>query len=149
MEQTSTGVGQQAQASVDGSLQTTLQRFAEAFNRLDPKEFATFLADDATILNPLGHFASGRGAGEKLFRDEGTKLYEGSTSRLTIVAARKLRDDCVLLDVDNDVQNFRQPDGTRGPMKMHITFVAQRKGEQWQWLDIRAFTYMQRPQPLH
>jgi uncharacterized protein (TIGR02246 family) len=146
MEQTSTGTGQQA---VDASLESTLRRFYEAFNRLDAKTFATFWADDGTLWNPLGHYAEGRAGVEKLFRQDGMKMYEGATTRQTITGARRVRDDCVLLDVENDIQNFKRADGTRGDLKLHVTILAQKRGESWQWLDVRAFGFMPPPPSIH
>jgi uncharacterized protein (TIGR02246 family) len=147
MEQTSTGVGEQA--SVEGSLEATLRRFNEAFNRFDAKEFASFWADDGTLLNPLGHYAEGRAGAERLFREDAMRVFEGARSRLTITGARKIRDDCVLLDIDDDVQNFKMPDGTRSPMKMHVVILAQKNGEGWQWLDVRPYAFLRIPEPLH
>ena len=148
MEQTSTGTGTLKQ-KVDASLETTVRRFYEAFNRLDAKTFATFWTDDGTLWNPLGHFAEGRAGVEKLFGEDGAKMYEGATTTQTITGARRVRDDCVLLDLENDVQNFRRPDGSRGPLKLHVTILALKRGEGWQWLDVRAFGAMQPPPAVH
>ncbi len=148
MERTSTGTGSPGR-SVEASLQGMLARFNEAFNRRDPKEFAAFWTDDGTLWNPLGHYAEGRAGVERLYRDDGLKIYEGATARHTVTAVRKLRDDCVLVDFDNDVQSFRHPDGSRGPLKVHVTGIAVRKGADWQWQDLRAFAAMQRPPDVH
>ena len=148
MERTGAGVGPQP-ASVEGSLETTLRRFTEAFNRFDAKAFASFWAEDGTFLNPLGRHARGRAGIEKVFQEDEARLLEGATVKLTITGARPIGDDCVLLDCDNDVQNVRLPDRSRGPMKMHAVIVAQKNGDRWQWLDVRAYGFLQRPPPVH
>ena len=148
MEQTSTGAGAVGR-DVEASLQATLTRFNDAFNRREPKAFAAFWTDDGTLWNPLGHHAEGRAAVERLYREDGMKMYEGATASFTVTAVRKLRDDCLLVDFDNDVQNFRRPDGSRGPVKMHVTIVTVRKGADWQWQDVRAFGFMPRPPEVH
>lgn len=148
MEQTSTGAGALGR-EVAASLQATLERFNDAFNRRDPKEFAAFWTDDGTVWNPLGRYAEGRAGIERLYREDGMKIYEGATARHTVTAVRKLRDDCVLVDFDNDVENFRRPDGTRGPLKMHVSVLAVRRGNDWQWQDLRAFAFMPRPPEVH
>jgi len=148
MEQTTTGVGQQ-QASVDRSLEATLTKFNEAFNRLDAKEVASFWADDGTVINPIGNYGSGRSGVERVFREDAESALEGTTSRFTITGARKIGADCVLLDLDDEVQNAKLPDGSTGPMKLHVVVLAQRKGEGWQWLDVRPYGFLPRPQRLH
>lgn len=148
MERTSTGAGELGR-DVDASLRTTLRRFNDAFNGRDPEKFAAFWTDDGTLWNPLGHYAEGRVAIERLYREDGMKIYEGASARHTVTAIRKLRDDCALVDFDNDVENFRRPDGSRGALKMHVTLLAVKRGTEWQWQDLRAFAYMPRPPELH
>ncbi len=41
------------------------------------------------------------------------------------------------------------PDGQRGPMKMHVTVLAVRSGTEWRWQDLRAFGFMPRPPDVH
>ena len=41
------------------------------------------------------------------------------------------------------------PDGTTGTMKMHVVVLAQKKGESWQWLDVRPSAFIQPKQQLH
>ncbi len=148
MERTSAGVGQQ-QASVDQSLEATLKRFNEAFNRFDAKEVASFWAEDGTVINPVGNYGKGRSGVERVFREDAERVLRGSTSRFTITGARKVGADCVLLDLDDDVQNAKMPDGSTGPMKLHVVVLVQKKGEGWQWLDVRPYGFFPKPEPLH
>ncbi len=147
MERTSTETGRAP--PLEGTIDETVQRFNEAFRRFDAKELASFWADEGTFLNLLGHFAKGRAGVEKLLREEASKVFEGATSTFTIVGLRRITDDCVFLDVDHDVQNFRIPDGSRGPMKMHVVTLAERTGAGWRWLDVRAYRFMHPPPSLH
>ena len=62
---------------------------------------------------------------------------------------RKIGGDHILLDLDHEMQDFRMPDGSTGPMKLHVVLLAQKKGEGWQWLDCRPYGFMPRPQRLH
>lgn len=148
MEQTTASTGQQ-QSGVERSLQTTLERFNAAFNRFDAKEVASFWADDGTLLNPVGNYGEGRAAVERIFHQDAESILEGTTSTFTIQRARPVRADCVLLDLDHDVKGFRSQSGSTGPMKLHVVMLAQQKGDGWQWLDVRAFGFLQRPPPLH
>lgn len=151
MEQTGTNVaGQQQPAkSVDASLEATLQRFTEAFNRLDPKEVASFWAEDGTLINPIGHHGQGRAGVERVFREDAESILGGTTSSFRIASARRIGGDCALLDVDHEAQNATRPDGSTGTLKMHVVMLAQKKGDSWQWLDARPYAFMQRPQRVH
>jgi len=148
MEQMTAVTGQE-KAGIDRSLDATVKKFNEVFNRPTAKEFASFWADEGTLLNPFGNYGRGPSGAERIFHEDTQKFFEGTTSSLTIVGARKIADDCVLLDLESEVQNARLPDGSRGPMSMHIVILAQRKGEAWKWLDVRPYVFRERPQPLH
>ncbi len=147
MEQTMTGAGQQP--AVERSLEATLRKFNEAFNRFDAKEVASFWADDGTLINPVGNYGEGRSGAERVFREDAETILEGSTSRFTITRARPIGGDCALLDLDHDVQNFRKQDGSTGPMKLHVVILARKRGEEWQWVDVRPYGFFPRPERLH
>ena len=72
MERTSTGAGQQ-RASVDQTLEATVQRYSHALQSFDAKEFSSYFADDATILSPFGSFAKGRAEIERVFSQDAPK----------------------------------------------------------------------------
>jgi uncharacterized protein (TIGR02246 family) len=147
MERTSTGAGEQ-RASVDQTLEATVQRYSQALQRFDAKEFASYFADDATILSPFGSFAKGRAEIERVFSQDAPKIYEGAKLKVSIVGARRIGSDHVLLDLDVDVQNMRKPDGSRGPGKVHNTILAQKQGDRWQFVDARPYIVAERAQ-LH
>jgi uncharacterized protein (TIGR02246 family) len=148
MEQTSTGVGQQ-QARVEQSLAATLEKFTEAFNRFDTKEVSSFWADDGTLITPGGNFGRGRSGVEKVYREDVETILEGTTSKFTIIGARKIGSDCLFLDLDHAIQNFKKPDGSSGPYTLHLVILAQKKGDGWQWLDCRPYGFLEKPQRLH
>lgn len=148
MERTTTEVGPQ-QASVDRSLEATLRKFNDAFNRFDAKGVASFWADDGTLINPVGNYGRGRSGVERVFHEDAETFLEGSTSRFTITGARKIGGDCAFLDLDHDVQNCKMPDGSTRDMKLHVVVLAQKKGEGWHFLDVRPYGFFERPQRLH
>lgn len=148
MEQTSIGSGQE-QVTVDRTLEATVRAFNEAFNRFDAREVASFWADDGTLLNPVGNYGQGRSGAERVFHEDAETILEGTTSRFTIVRARRVGADCALLDLDHEVRNFRKPDGSRGDAKLHVVILAQQKGDRWQWLDARPYALMPRPPRIH
>ncbi len=148
MEQQSISAGQM-QASVDRALGAAVRRFNDAFNHLDAKEFASCWADDGTVLNPFGNFGKGRDGIERVFHEDAERFLEGARTTVTIVGARRIADDCMFLDLDHDVQNYKGLDGSRRPEKMHVAVIAQKHGDDWKWLDARAYFIRDRPQPLH
>jgi uncharacterized protein (TIGR02246 family) len=148
MEQTGTTSGQTAQANVDKSLETTLQRFSQAFNRFDVKDVASYFAEDATLITPTGNYGRGRDGVEHVFADDVQTILGGTTSRFSITGARRIGQDCVFLDCDHDLQNFHMPDGSTGAMKLHLVLLAQKKGDGWQWLDARPYGFLPPPR-LH
>jgi uncharacterized protein (TIGR02246 family) len=149
MQRTTTSMEAAEQPKVDRSLETTLRQFTDAFNRFDAREVASFWADDGTLLNPIGNFGRGRSEVERVFREDAETILAGSTSRFTITSARPVGSGHVLLDCDHDVANWRQPDGTRGHVKLHLVVLARRDGDRWQWLDARPYRIMDRPPRVH
>jgi uncharacterized protein (TIGR02246 family) len=147
MEQMTTSTA--LETLVDRSLQATLEAFNDAFNRFDAKEVASFWASDGTLLNPMGNYGEGRAGVERVFDEDARTLLGGTHSRFTIVRARHVGADCVLLDLDHDLQDARRPDGSTGPMKLHTIILAQRSGDGWKWLDARPYGFMPRTQQLH
>jgi uncharacterized protein (TIGR02246 family) len=149
MEQTSTAVMEQQQARKDRSLEATLRKFNDAFNRFDAKEVAACWAEDGTLISPLGHYGRGRAEIARVFGEDAGTILRGTTSTFTIAGARQIGEDCELLDLDHEIQNARRPDGTTGAMTLHVVMLAQKKKEGWQFLDARPYAFMQRPPELH
>ncbi|GEJ58516.1 YybH family protein [Anaeromyxobacter diazotrophicus] len=151
MEQTGTNVaGPQQQAKgVEASLEAALRQFTEAFNRLDAKAVASCWAEDGTLINPIGNHGQGRAGVERVFREDAEAILGGTTSSFRIASVRRIGDDCALLDLDHEAQNWTRPDGSSGTLKLHVVILAQKKGESWQWLDARPYAFMQRPQRVH
>ena len=147
MQPTTAGTG--AQPKVDHSLEETLRKFNDAFNRFDAREVASFWEDDGTLLNPVGNFGRGRSGVERVFHEDAETILGGTTSRFTITGARPVGSDCVLLDLDHEVQGFQRPDGTRADLTLHLVVLARRGRDGWRWLDARPYMIMDRPQRMH
>jgi uncharacterized protein (TIGR02246 family) len=146
MQQTHTG---QHQGSVDRSLETTLERFTAAFNSFDANQVASFWAEDGTLINPVGNYGKGRAGVERVYGEDARTMLGGSRSKFTITSARSVGDDTVFLDLDHDVENFHRPDGSTGTMKLHVVILARRDGRDWQWLDARPYSFIERPRRVH
>ncbi len=129
------------QATVDPSLEATVRRFNDAFNRRDAREVASFWTDDGTLLNPIGHFGEGREGVERVFRDDAETVLRGATARFSVVRVRPLGEGA-LVDLDLEVQGGLAP-------RMHVVVLARRQGEAWRWVDVRPYVLASRPPQLH
>ncbi len=145
--ETMQGAGQQPQ--VEHSLESTLRKFNDAFNRHDAREVASFWAEDGTLLTPSGQHGRGRAEIESVYGEDSQTILHGSTSRFAITDARSVGADCVLLDLDHEVKGLRRPDGTRGDATLHLVVLARRSRDGWQWLDARPYMFVERPQRVH
>jgi uncharacterized protein (TIGR02246 family) len=132
----------QPKGKVDPSLETANKKFTEAFNSFDPKAVASFFAEDGTLITPVGDVAHGRDEIAKLYGENVEKMFKGSKSTFTITGARKAGPDTQWLDIDHEVQNAHRPDGTTGTMKMHVIILAQKKGNDWKWLEARPYVFV-------
>ncbi len=148
MEGTMAGAGLQ-EVQADTLLEDTLKKFNAAFNTFDENAVASFWADDGTLITPIGEYGRGRSEIAKAYGKNCETILDGTTSKFTIVGARKIGSDCALLDLDHDLQNFRMPDGSTGSMKLHVVILAQKQGNSWQWVDVRPYAFMPPPQRMH
>jgi uncharacterized protein (TIGR02246 family) len=128
---------------VDPSLEATSKRFTAAFNSFDPQAVAGFFAEDGTLITPAGDTATGRAEIAKLYGDNVKRVFEGSKSTFTIRKTRNVGSGAAWLDVDHQVENAKRPDGTTGPMQMHVVMLAQKKGKDWKWLEVRPYVFVQ------
>lgn len=105
--------------------------------------------DDGTLITPGGDYGRGRSGVAKVYSRDCETILDGTTSKFTIVGVRQIGGDCAFLDLEHDLRNFKMPDGSTGPVKLHVVILAQRKGSAWQWLDVRPYAFMQPPGQTH
>jgi uncharacterized protein (TIGR02246 family) len=136
-------------ARVDSGLESTLQRFTQAFNRQVPEEVASFWAEEGTLLNPVGELGTGRGGVERVYRKDTETILKGTSSKFTIRAMRQIGSDTAFLDLDHDIAGFRMADGSMGHVQLHLVILARRKDGAWHWLDARPYAFMPPPERKH
>jgi uncharacterized protein (TIGR02246 family) len=141
----SSGVALAEGPKVDPSLAASLKKFNEAFNRFDPKEVASFWAEDGTLVSPVGERGKGRAEVAKVYARDIEMILKGTTTAFRIDSVRQLKGDLALLDLDHEIQNARMPDGSAGTMKLHVVILARKKGAEWQWLDTRPYAFLKPP----
>ncbi|ABC83637.1 YybH family protein [Anaeromyxobacter dehalogenans] len=135
--------------SAEPSLETSLRKFNEAFNRFDAKQVAACWVENGTLISPMGEIGRGRSGVETTYRHDCESVLQGTTSRFSIQSVRRLGGDLALLDLDHELQNARLPSGSRGTLKLHVVMLAQRSGSGWQWVDARPYLFASPPPSVH
>jgi len=141
----STSTIQATTPTLDPSLGEAWKRFGAAFNRLDPKEVASFWDPDGTLIGPAGNRGIGRPGVEKVFAEDVNTILRGTRSTFSFQTVRMLGRDLALLDLEHAVQGARMPDGSTGNLKLHLVVLAHRQGTDWQWLDVRPYAFLPPP----
>ncbi len=149
MDPITTPAGQEQRAGELSLLEATVKEFNEAFNRFDAAAVASFWTEDGTLISPIGTFGEGRAGVERVYQSDAATILEGSRSHFTIQRARRVAADCVLMDLQHELENCRMPDGSRGTMTLHTVILARRSGDQWRWCDARPYRFAERPPALH
>jgi uncharacterized protein (TIGR02246 family) len=146
--ETTQDVGTQ-ESKAEPSLEAACRKFNELFNRADPKQVAACWTEDGTLITPSGEIGNGRSGVEAAYRHDRDTILAGTTSRFAIASVRRLGPDLAFLDLEHELQNFRMPDGSKGPMKLHVVMLAKRSGNGWQWLDARPYAFVPPPPSVH
>jgi uncharacterized protein (TIGR02246 family) len=138
---------QAAKASDESDIRKRSEDIAAAWNRHDAKAMAGYFAPNGDLLNPYGRMARGRAEIEKLYKDEHSTINRKSTMKLTgAPAVRMLAPGLAFVDIDAEISNILNPDGTAMPVqKTHISRVLQKSGGQWWIIASRAMRSAPRP----
>lgn len=138
-----------SESRAEPSLEASLRKFNDAFNRFDAKEVAACWVEDGTLISPMGEMGRGRSGVEATYRNDCESLLQGTTSRFSIQSVRRLGGDLAFLDLEHELQNARLPSGGKGTLKVHVVILAQRSGSGWQWLDARPYLFASPPPSVH
>ena len=96
---------------------------------------ASFWAPDGDLINPWLRVAKGPAEIEKLFQDEHSTVFKGTTYGLKVTGVRFLGADVAIADWDSTISGMKGPDGSAlPPMSHHVTVVVQRKAGKW-WIE--------------
>ena len=137
----------QEPAKPDEAITKTAQAFFDAWNQHDVGTMASFWADDATLLNPMGRLAHGRAEIEKLLADEQTTVFKSSTATVVdMKVTRSLGSNMVFCDGEMTVDGAQGPDGSAMPqMRLHLAMIMERKGAHWMFAEARPYSFTQPP----
>lgn len=138
-----------SESRAEASLEASIRKFNDAFNRFDAKEVAACWAEEGTLISPMGEIGRGRSGVETTYKHDCDTVLQGTTSRFSIQSVRRLGGDLAFLDLDHELQNARLPSGSRGTLNLHVVMLAQRIGNGWQWLDARPYLFASPPPSVH
>ena len=106
--------------------------FEAAWNRHDAAAMAAMWAEDGDLLNPQGRAAKGRGEVQKIFTEEQSGGFKGTTFRHTINAVRLVAPTVAIVQASFEIANATPP-APGGPttLKGFYQSVMVKKGGKW------------------
>ncbi len=131
-------------AKADEGITKTAYAFFDAWNRHEPKTMATYWAEDAVLINPMGRVAHGRAEIEKLLSDEQTTVFKGSTANVvSMMVTRRLGPELAFCDGEITVDGAQAPDGSALPqMRIHLAQLMERVRGRWLVAEARPYAFM-------
>jgi uncharacterized protein (TIGR02246 family) len=129
-----------AQTTGDAASEAAIRKlsadFAEAWAKDDAKAMASFWAPDGDLINPWLRVAKGPAEIEKLFQEEHSTIFKGTSYGLKVTGVRFLGADVAIGDWDSTITGMKGPDGSALPPMPphHVTIVLQRKAGKW-WIE--------------
>jgi len=131
----------------DEGITKASQGFFAAWNQHDSKAMASYWADDATLINPMGQMGHGKAEIEKLFAAEQSTMFKASTAALVeMKITRSLGSNMAFCDGEVTIDGAMGPDGTAMPqMKVHMAGVMKKQGSGWVYLEGRPYMFVPRP----
>jgi uncharacterized protein (TIGR02246 family) len=135
-----------ALAADDQAIKDRVDQFQAAWNKHDSKAMAAIWAEDGDLINPFNRTAHGRGDVEKLFADEHTGPFKGSTYTTKAVTVRSLTPDVAMTDVTATISGVQGPDGSAArDVPHHVALVFVKKDGAWMIASARAFQFSAMP----
>jgi uncharacterized protein (TIGR02246 family) len=135
-----------ALAADDQAIKDRVDQFQAAWNKDDAKAMAAIWTEDGTLINPFNATAKGRDEIEKIFVDEHTHAFKGSTYTASDVKVQWVTPDVALVDLSGNISGVHGPDGAAAPdFPHHVTWVLIKKDGQWMAAAARAFQFSARP----
>jgi uncharacterized protein (TIGR02246 family) len=128
-------------------LRAAVDQFAAGWNDANAKTMAAVFTEDADLVNPFGRSAKGRAGIEKFFADEQTTLTKGTRFAVTAFAARMVRPDVAIEDVEVEIGGGTMAPDPAKPLHHHAFVVARKQGSSWLIVSLRAYSILPPPQP--
>ncbi|MBA3753611.1 MAG: SgcJ/EcaC family oxidoreductase [Nitrospira sp.] len=135
-----------ALAGDDAAIKDRLDQFQAAWNKDDTQAMAAIWAEDGSLINPVGVTAHGRAEVEKIFINEHTNRFKGTTYKTRDVTVQWVTPDVAVADVTANITGIRGPDGAAAPdYDHHVVWVLVRKDGQWMAAAARPYQFPAKP----
>ena len=112
------------------TLDESIVRFRDAWNRHAADEMARMWTDDGELNHPWGVRAVGRDAIERVLREEHGGSMAASTLELGPVGPRD-SGDTVTPELDGLLRNVRAPNGRTYDLPLRIAVMFLKQGDEW------------------
>ncbi len=135
-----------ALAADDQAIKDRLDQFQAAWNKDDTQAMAAIWAEDGSLINPFGAAAKGRSEIEKIFVDEHTHAFKGTTYTTSDVKVQWLTPDVAVADLTGNISGVHGSDGSAAPdFPHHVVWVFVKKDGQWMGAAARAYQFSGKP----
>ena|SRR5437016_1040328 len=135
-----------ALAADDKPIKDRLDEFQAAWNKDDTKAMAAIWAEDGSLINPVGVIGNGRAEVEKIFVDEHTGRFKGSTYTTSDVKVQWVTPDVAVADITANIAGVHGPDGAAAPdYAHHVVWVLVKKDGQWMAAAARPYQFSPKP----
>ncbi|HVZ80083.1 MAG TPA: SgcJ/EcaC family oxidoreductase [bacterium] len=132
--------------SEEAGIKATFEKFSKAWADGDAKARAACFTTDATLINPFGVAANGRGEIEKLFEAENKTIANGTTHVFDNFKFVRIMGNMYLVDCDGTVSGLKDPAGNPAPdVKLHVFGVVVNRTGVWQMRAARPAIYAPMP----
>ena len=131
------------------AIMKTMTDHDAAWAKGDVKGRVAVMAEDATVINPMGTMAKGKAEIEKLFTQE-MDMFKGTSHKISNPMYTWISPTMVWVDADGKVTGMKTPPATTTGVAMpepmfHVVFLMEKKADKWMWKAARPYAFMPPP----
>jgi len=127
--------------SPENSVVAFHKKLAAAWSANDGTAFATFFAEDGSLINPFGERADGREALTAMYSEYFAGMLKGTTTSIRLSHLRPIEPDHVLADAEQTIY------AANGDvlMALHVVNLVRKDGDDWRLVDSRPYAFPPSP----
>jgi uncharacterized protein (TIGR02246 family) len=122
-------------------IQTTLNRFCDAWKSNDGTAVGSFFSDDGTLINPFGERADGRAAVTAMYFQYFGGMLRGTSTAFKLAIVRTVENNHAFVDAD---QTINGSDGSV-VLVVHLAALLRREAGAWRLVDARPYVVAAAP----
>jgi uncharacterized protein (TIGR02246 family) len=133
-------------AADEQPIKDRIEEFRSAWNKDDTTAMAAVFTDDGTLINPVGVYAQGPAAIEKVFVQEHTGRFKATRYVTSDIKIQWVTPDVAVADVTANISGVHGPDGAAAPdYPHHVTWVLVKKDGKWMTAAVRPYQFNVEP----